>query len=581
MPSKASSSTFFLEIGPKPVLRAHMKDLFPDGQHETVTSVTKPSETETLSQAVCALYKCGAEIEWKHLHAQERRLTDVPRYSFDKKHVKEKTETELLRCSGYEIYEKKHLCVYATDETPTSFRLLLSPLTVPSVYHHVVMGKILIPGALYAECGFAVATHSNTTTPVSVSVELQQLLFLEKDEVIDVEILPEEPASQRDAREKTFIAQKNGKMLASILLTEEEPKPREDVNLAFLRSNCTEEIDKSNIYATLKKIGFQYGEAFSLLECGYRNSNECLATLQVNKIVSCEMSDTTIHPCILDCMLQSTVIALGDKIPTKEMLPKSIAGLSVHGKIETTMYVHTRVKSTSPSFFLFGLKLLSMDGRVIAEVTDFMVQVLTLQAEEATPDMLAVQWTKVKDTTPVNFPTKSPENEKKILLISEIPVKNNTGKLSLIRYNQNDREQSVRKNLEAFLDKQAVDALVLHVSRSDRNAQEAEVIHSRLITNCMLIQSVLILLNERSLHVPVYVCTSDAWPSVSGSHERDVNPTSTALWGLVRTVVDEHVYPELTTVELHSSSDHLTSQSLQCLVDFLMTKTCPTIPRCW
>ena len=53
--SKASSNTVFLEIGPKPVLRVHMKDLFPDGQHKTVASHTKPTETKSLLQAVCAL----------------------------------------------------------------------------------------------------------------------------------------------------------------------------------------------------------------------------------------------------------------------------------------------------------------------------------------------------------------------------------------------------------------------------------------------------------------------------------------------------------------------------------------------
>ena len=148
--SKASSNTVFLEIGPKPVLRAHMKDLFPGGQHKTVASLTKPTETKSLLQAVCGLYDCGAEIHWKRLHAQRNRLTDVPRYWFDKKRLKEKTEPGLVRCGGYNIYKKNHLCVYPTEESPTCFRLLLSPFTIPSVYHHVVMGKIVIPGALYA-----------------------------------------------------------------------------------------------------------------------------------------------------------------------------------------------------------------------------------------------------------------------------------------------------------------------------------------------------------------------------------------------------------------------------------------------
>ena len=569
--SKASSNTVFLEIGPKPVLRAHMKDLFPDGQHKTVASLTKPTETKSLLQAVCALYECGAEIHWKRLHAQRNRLTDVPRYSFDKKRLKEKTEPALVRCGGYNIYKKNHLCVYPTEESPTSFRLLLSPLTIPSVYHHVVMGKIVIPGALYAECGFAVAKFCPTTSPTSVSVEFQQLLSMKKDDIIDVEIFPQEPDSKLDFTERRFVIQKNDKRLATIRLTAGDSKPNERVNLELLRSQCTEEFNKSSIYALLRAFGFEFKSAFSQLEYAHRNSTECLATLQVSDIVSSEMSDTTIHPCILDCMLQSTAVAVGDKIPTKELLPKSISGLSVHGRMETKMYVHAIVKSTSPKFFIFGVKLLSVDGRVIAEVTDFVVQVLTSQEEDSKPPMLAVQWTKVKESNPDILSNEMLGFEKKILLISEVPVQNNTGQITLIRYDHKDETQSVKKELESFLATQSVDALVLQVPKGHLTTQEAGIIQSRLINICLLIQSVFDLLNEHSLRVPVYVCTSDAWPSVSGNTKRDVNPTATALWGLLRTVVDENVYSNVTVVELHSSSDHLTSQSLQCLVDFLMT----------
>ena len=276
--SKASSNTVFLEIGPKPVLRAHMKDLFPDGQHKTVASLTKSTETKSLLQAVCALYECGAEIHWKRLHAQRNRLTDVPRYSFDKKRLKEKTEPALVRCGGYNIYKKNHLCVYPTEESPTSFRLLLSPLTIPSVYHHVVMGKIVIPGALYAECGFAVAKFCPTTSPTSVSVEFQQLLSMKKDDIIDVEILPQEPDSKLDLMERRFVIQKNDKRLATIRLTAGDSKPNERVNLELLRSQCTEEFNKSSIYALLRAFGFEFKSAFSQLEYAHRNSTECLAT---------------------------------------------------------------------------------------------------------------------------------------------------------------------------------------------------------------------------------------------------------------------------------------------------------------
>ena len=63
-----------------------------------------------------------------------------------------------------------------------------------------------------------------------------------------------------------------------------------------------------------------------------------------------------------------------------------------------------------------------------------MVQVLTSQEEESKPPMLAVQWTKVKDSNPDISSDEMLGREKKILLISEVPVQNNTSQITLIRY---------------------------------------------------------------------------------------------------------------------------------------------------
>ena len=209
-------------------------------------------------------------------------------------------------------------------------------------------------------------------------------------------------------------------------------------------------------------------------------------------------------------MLQSTIIALGgDEIPVKEMLPKSVVHLSVHGGMETKMYIHARVKSTSPRFVLFGLKLLSEDGLVIAEVKEFLVQLLTPQ-KDVKPAMLAVQWAKVKDITPEMLQNERHGHEKKTLVICDVPVKNSTGQVTLIRYDHNDKAQGVSEKFKAFLATQTVDAVVLQVSKSERISQEASIIQSRLVDICLLIQNVIILLSKHSLRVPIYMITFDA-----------------------------------------------------------------------
>ena len=81
--------------------------------------------------------------------------------------------------------------------------------------------------------GFAVAKFCPTTSPTSVSVEFQQLLSVKKDDIIDVEIFPQEPDSKLDLTEKRFVIQRNDKRLATIRLMDGDSKPNGRANRRF------------------------------------------------------------------------------------------------------------------------------------------------------------------------------------------------------------------------------------------------------------------------------------------------------------------------------------------------------------
>ena len=574
---KGASNTVFLEIGPKPVLQAHMQDLFPDGSHKAVPSITKQSEMKGLYQGLATLFENGLDIDWTKIPQQGHRVTSIPRYSFDKKYLKQKSEHELVFFSGCDVFSKNHLFVYPTDEPAYVFRVLLSPLTIPSVYQHIVMGRVVVPGAVYAECGFALARYIPTNAAISVSAEFHQLLPLARDEIDSVEILLSEKAQETDGQQKHFVIMKKDRKLATLHLKEVTSDCREPVNLDLIRSRCTEKVSKAQIYDRLNSFGFEYGTAFSLLEGAQRNPFECVTSLQLNDVVLSEMRNTTIHPCVLDCMFQPTAILIGNKshTHTKEAFPKSVSGLAVYGKMQNTMYVHCRLKMSSPSSVSFELKLLSRAGQVIAEVKDFTVQVLLSTEERHLPPMLAVNWEKIKNVSKESLTgnqLKNGEDNEKVLVISEFDLADHDSSTEHLKYDSFDGTQSIEKSLEAFLEKQAVSALVLLISITDHMTQNADAIQSRLVNICLLIQDVLKVLNDRSLLAPVFMCTSDAWPSVSGGNALCVNPATTALWGLLRTIVDEHVYPNVIAVELHLSlPHHMTNKLLQSLISLLMT----------
>jgi acyl transferase domain-containing protein len=71
----------FIEIGPKPILRAHFKNII-DAEAETIPSCSSPDDYNTFMKAVAALYKHGVEFNFQKLVPKNRKLTDIPRYKF-------------------------------------------------------------------------------------------------------------------------------------------------------------------------------------------------------------------------------------------------------------------------------------------------------------------------------------------------------------------------------------------------------------------------------------------------------------------------------------------------------------------
>ena len=573
----STSVTVALEIGPKPVLKAHMKDLFPSENVVAVPSMARGDLKQQLFlQAVSTLYEAGANINWQNLPTHRTTITDVPRYSFDKRYLKKKTEMELVLTEACDLYRKNHLYVCPTLSSATSFKLLLSPLTLASVYDHTVSGRVVLPGAAYAEAGFAVAKFCSLTQPVAVGVEFKQLLMLGKDEAdaVDVAVVQND-ASPTKSRQVQMVAQKEGKQLAVIRVAEAEPRSPAGLNLSLIRSRCQLKATKQQMYDQLRGLGFEYGKAFTLLEEGQANNTECLIQLQVNDAVSMEMPGTTIHPCILDCMLQS-VMLINTNSSATELLPKSIGKLVVHEEMEPTMYVYARALDVSSGQLTFDVKLLSVSGRVIAELSDFVMQALVLEDGRSLPFLIATQWHRVKDSKHEDFVENGYGllGKKKIIFITNVNLPTPPhDDMTIAQYNCLNKEHELHEKVKTLMSCQKdAEAVVLVFSPSLTDDSDADLLHTKVVNVCRLIQLILSGLSEKASGIPFFCCTFNAWSSPEEDSEpRPVNPSATVVWGLLRTVVEEAVYPRVTAVELHTSADRLTGRYFQSLLHALTT----------
>ncbi|XP_076462907.1 phenolphthiocerol/phthiocerol polyketide synthase subunit C-like [Babylonia areolata] len=553
---RGSPKAVFLEIGPRPVLQAHLKNMFPSQKVTAVPSMLKPPEMDTLLKAAIMLYEEGIDIAWTAMRSEGSELTQVPRYCFNKKHHVEKSEARLAVLEGLDFFHKDHLYTWPVRDNTKSFRLMISPLIIPSVYDHVLSGKIIVPGAFMAEASLAVAHYCGITHP-AVSIEFEQATSVrKKGEVTDLVAEFESRENSTKGDLPTLIIKRENRRLASAQLRECGPVHQEIVNLDYIRAKCKNVVDKSDIYSDLHKFGFQYGPTYSLLEQACKTSRECLAVLKPTDSIQEEIMSTCLHPSILDNMLQSTALVIMENgnLPGKAILPKSIGHLVVHRQVEPLMYVYTRLKQVSAKQCVFDQQLLSPTGQVIADSVDFVIQFLQTQTQEPVLTHLTTEWNRIVDTPPaffLNGKQREPSPSTTFLFVTDNDIVHNNGHCIAVSFLNETAGENLGDEIKEKMVSHPPSGVVLICSEDTGDDTEGSAVQDRVVTLCHVIQVILQTLKTMSLNIGFYVCTTHAWPSAArNADSTKINPVATAVWGLVRTIVLERVYSNITAVDL-------------------------------
>ncbi|KAK7088495.1 hypothetical protein V1264_022408 [Littorina saxatilis] len=572
----------FVEIGPKPVLRSHLPDIFPKDDMPCVMSMSKPPEYKVLLQALVSLYQYGVDIKWSGLPTLGTKVTDVPRYVFDKKKNLAKSETAAIVLSGVDEKAKNHPYAYPLANS-TGFKLIITPLGLKSVYDHIISGRIVIPGAFYAETGFAIAKHFNTCSGhnFAVAVDFEQALTVPKDGIMEIDVHFTENTKEADKWKAPIRVMREKRLLAHIRITEimADQSPQEVINLDQIKARCLDEISRDTIYNALRSAGFQYGETFCLLEAAYKNNEECMATLRVHKNVMEELPGTTIHPSILDCMLQSSLVITTDTDGNgkggnqKDLLPKALGRVVVHRPMEPLMVVHTRIRVRGQKQNFYDLKLLSTSGHIIAELDGLVINLIMEAQESSLPDMFTMEWSHVRALSPNGT---MPEG-KHVVYLTDLTIDKTllSDQQVVASIMDLDFTQGMPPNIrQVIAANKKAHAFVLLCLEPVSDSIDSDSLDRHILNQSFLYKEMLLLANELALSAPIYLCTRNAWPSpIVGNFDQPVNPASTGLWGLCRTVLRERIYPNIVTVEFQMPSQDLTAPFFETTFDVLLKET--------
>ena len=399
-----STLNIFLEIGPKPVLKAHLSDSFNESKAVDLISMNVNSERVCIMESLAALYMYGIDLNMERINPYTSITSDIPKYIPNRMKSLFEADSTKLRKQGRNRLTSTHPFIKRQSDDETPFKIDISTSSTPYVYEHNVAGNILVPGAFYAEVGLEASKNLLEMSPfnLELAVEFYRPLRLSPGSPCEAFVILK---SLEHGNNLTFNIQTGNDVIAR----GSSAKIQEDFRLSLvdvkkIRERCTIYHPKEKTYETLKILGFSYGEDLQILGNGYKNKNECLVDVTLSDLLMNDLNTTNLHPAVLDGLLQTPGIVqdLMDERPSGQLLPAGFGKLILRRAPEKNMLAYMNLKTFSKDEITYNLLLLQTDGIVVAEVKDFVIRSIE-KSDRSNGDIAhKIVWTEIELCTGAN-----------------------------------------------------------------------------------------------------------------------------------------------------------------------------------
>ena len=162
----------FLEIGPRPILRGHIRDAI---SHMDVVAVADAAldekfdelDVDPFEHCAIRLLAAGAQIDSTHAFGTDPGAgVDLPAYPWRRTTFRYGETTE---ATGAFSLRARHPLVGARDNSSLEWRTQLDPEIEPALGDHRIQGQILLPGAAFIEMGLAIARDWKDSDAVALA----------------------------------------------------------------------------------------------------------------------------------------------------------------------------------------------------------------------------------------------------------------------------------------------------------------------------------------------------------------------------------------------------------------------------
>jgi acyl transferase domain-containing protein/acyl carrier protein len=346
----------FVECGPHPVLRVGLTETFEDaGADAVIVGSLRRGEggLHRFALSLAEAYVHGAPVDWAAWYAGSgARRVDLPTYAFQRERFWLTGQTA-GDVAGAGLDPLGHPVLAAAVALPDREGVVLtgrvSVAAQPWLADHVVLGRILFPGAGFVELATRAAAAVDRDTVAELI--LREPLVVAEHETVTVRVVADDEHVRIHSKgaDGEWVLHAEGRLASAAT-----PAP-ERLTWPLLDA---ESVALEGFYPDLGELGLDYGPSFQCLTAAWRRGDEIFAELGHSQ----EPDRFGVHPAVLDAALHAAML---DGTGGEVLLPFSWSGIRVHQPGSAVSRVRLVRNGTSVSVELFdaaGLPVLSVEA---------------------------------------------------------------------------------------------------------------------------------------------------------------------------------------------------------------------------
>ncbi|MET0411361.1 MAG: type I polyketide synthase, partial [Polyangiaceae bacterium] len=318
----AAGARVFLELGPRATLIGLVPASLAGSEASLITSLrTGRSEPVAVLEGLAAWFSQGGSVDWAQVFPSGGGRVTLPHYPWQRQRYW--TDGSVTRhLVGTATAHPLLGARIASAGADAVYESLLSIKDPRWLSDHRVGGHVVVPAAAFADLLLAAAEDQLEGSEAAVQgLLLQAPLIVPETGALRLQVL----VSARGSKASVYSqpAQASPATPWTLHATAElSPSGSDDgharVDLASLRERCTDSVDVSELYASFRTIGLDYGESFRSLRTLRRGKGEAVAELELDDAAKAD--GYALHPTLLDGALQA-VAGLLDVSGSQPLLP--------------------------------------------------------------------------------------------------------------------------------------------------------------------------------------------------------------------------------------------------------------------